>query len=146
MPPTDSRALAWSTPPAALAVCAAGGIVLAVAAVLSNDAAGKLLIGLAALALLIMAGVGLRQRPRLAIEPGTPDPIVVRGVAGAKRFTPQQVVRARIVNYRRLGRKMPMLELDVNDHGEERLLIFGRWDLGAHPQDVFETLQPHLGR
>ncbi|NNH73957.1 PH domain-containing protein [Nocardia uniformis] len=146
MTPTDSRALTWSTPPAALAVCAAGGIVLAVAAVLSKDSAGRLLIGLAALALLVMAGVGLRQRPRLAIEPGTADPIVVRGVSGPKRYTPQQVIRARVVNYRRLGRKMPMLELDVNDDGDERLLIFGRWDLGAHPEDVLESLRTHLAR
>ncbi|MFI6871031.1 PH domain-containing protein [Nocardia sp. NPDC050406] len=146
MTPADARALAWSTPPAALAVCALGGIVLAVAAVLSNDPAGRLLIAFAALALLVMAGVGLRQRPRLAIEPGTAQPIVVRGVAGAKRFGPDEILRARIVNYRRLGRKVPMLELDVNEHGDERLLIFGRWDLGAHPQDVFETLQAYLPR
>lgn len=146
MTPTNSRALAWSTPPAALAVCAVGGIVLAVAAVLSKDSAGRLLIGLAALALLVMAGVGLRQRPRLAIEPGTPDPIVIRGVAGAKRYSPQQVIRARVVNYKRLGRKMPMLELDVDDNGDERLLIFGRWDLGAHPEDVLESLRVHLAR
>lgn len=143
--PADSRALAWSTPPAALAVCALGGIVLAVAAFLSDDPPGRLLIGLAAVALLVMAGVGLRQRPRLAVEPGTPDPVVVRGVAGPKRYTPEQVLRARVVSYRRLGRRMPMLELDVNDGGEERLLIFGRWDLGAAPDEVLETLRTHLG-
>ncbi|WP_328602146.1 PH domain-containing protein [Nocardia terrae] len=145
MTDTSSR-LAWSTPPAALAVCGIGGVVLAVAAFLSNDGPGRLLIGLAALGLLFMTVVGLRQRPRLAVEPGDPVQLVVRGLAGAQRYTPQQILRVRVVNYRRLGRRMPMLELDVDHQGDEKLLIFGRWDLGAHPEDVLEVLRIQLAR
>ncbi|MEC3958026.1 PH domain-containing protein [Nocardia sp. CDC153] len=147
MTETDpSSRLAWSTPPAALAVCGIGGIALAVAAFLSNDGPGRLLIGLAALGLLFLTGMGLRQRPRLSVEPGDPVHIVVRGLAGPQRYTPQQILRVRVVNYRRLGRRMPMLEMDVDHDGDEKLIIFGRWDLGAHPEDVLEVLRIHLSR
>lgn len=141
---TDSR-LAWSTPPAALIACTVGGVVLAVAAVLSHDSAGKVLIGLAALGLLALAGMGFRQRPRLAVEPGTPAPLVIGGLSGPRRYTAQQVLRARVVYYRRLGRKMPMLELDVNHDGDEKLIVFGRWDLGERPEEVLDTLRAHIG-
>ncbi|BAW03295.1 PH domain-containing protein [Nocardia seriolae] len=147
MTSTDpSSRLSWSTPPAALTICGIGGLVLAGATFLSNDGPGRLLIGLAALGLLFLTGVGLRQRPRLAIEPGNPVHVVVRGLAGAQRYTPQQILRVRVVNYRRLGRRMPMLEMDVDHDGDERLIIFGRWDLGAHPEDVLEVLRIHLSR
>lgn len=141
---TDSR-LAWSTPPAALIACAVGGVILAGAAVLTGDGPGKLLIGLAALGLLVLAGMGYRQRPRLSIEPGTPAPLVIGTLAGPRRYTAQQVLRARVVYYRRLGRKMPMLELDVTHDGNEKLIIFGRWDLGERPEEVLDTLRAHIG-
>ncbi|QLY31075.1 PH domain-containing protein [Nocardia huaxiensis] len=142
---TDSVSrLSWSTPPAALVTCAIGGLVLAGAAVLSNEAPARLLIGLAAAGLLAMAGLGLRQRPRLSIEPGDPAQLVVRGLTGPQRYSSRQITRARVVNYRRLGRRMPMLEIDVDNGGEEKLLIFGRWDLGASPDDVLDTLRAHL--
>lgn len=144
--PDPSSPLAWSTPPAALAACAVGGLALVVAAFVTNDAPGRLLIGVAALGLLFLTGMGLRQRPRLAIEPGNPVHIVVRGLTGLQRYTPQQILRVRVVYYRRLGRRMPMLEMDVDHHGEEKLLILGRWDLGAHPEDVLEVLRIHLAR
>lgn len=44
------------------------------------------------------------------------------------------------MSYRRLGRKMPMLEIDVERDGSDRLLIFGRWDLGANPEFVYRDL------
>ncbi|MTE11941.1 PH domain-containing protein [Nocardia aurantiaca] len=147
MTATDpSSRLSWSTPPAALAACGIGGIALAVAAFFSTDGPGRLLIGMAALGLLFLTGMGLRQRPRLAVEPDDPVHIVVRGLAGPQRYTPQQILRVRVVNYRRLGRRMPMLEIDVDHEGEEKLLILGRWDLGAHPEDVLEVLRIHLSR
>ncbi|MGW4241267.1 PH domain-containing protein [Nocardia sp. NPDC004722] len=141
-----SSRLAWSTPMGALVVCGIGGVVLAGAAFLATDGPGRLLIGLAAAGLLFLTVMGLRQRPRLAVEPGDPVHVVVRGLAGPQRYTPEQVLRVRVVNYRRLGRRMPMLEMDVDHHGDEKLLIFGRWDLGAHPEDVLEVLRIHLAR
>ncbi len=51
------------------------------------------------------------------------------------------VMRVRIVAYPRLGRRVPMLEIDVRDpRGDEQLLIFGRWDLGTDPRTVYDAL------
>lgn len=132
--------LAWTTPTPALIAVTGGGIILAVAAVLADDGASRLLIGLAAVGLLVLAGLGFRQRPRLSVVPGADPRMVVRNLLGADEYTRDQIIRARVVSYRRLGRKMPMLEIDVDRHGTERLLIFGRWDLGTRPDDVYDEL------
>ncbi|MFC9893231.1 PH domain-containing protein [Nocardia sp. NPDC127579] len=138
-PPT----LTWATPTPTLIAVTVGGVILTGAAVLSTDGASRLLIGLAATGLLGLALLGFRQRPRLAILPGAHPRLVVRSVFGTAEYTSEQIMRARIVGYRRLGRKLPMLEIDVDDEGSERLLIFGRWDLGTRPEDVFDTLVEH---
>ncbi|WP_319945590.1 PH domain-containing protein [Nocardia macrotermitis] len=135
--------LRWSTPPAALVTAAVGGIVLAVAAIFTGDAPSRLLVGLAALLLLGLSAVGLRQRPRLSIVPGQRPVLVVRGLLGAVEYPRDRILRARVVSFRRLGRKSPNLEIDVEHDGEDRLLIFGRWDLGTHPQDVLDALVEH---
>lgn len=135
--------LQWSTPPLALVTAAVGGIVLAAAAIFTGDAPSRLLVGLAAILLLGLAAVGLRQRPRLTIVPGQRPVLVVRGLLGAVEYPRERILRARVVSFRRLGRKSPNLEIDVEHDGEDRLLIFGRWDLGAHPQDVLDALVAH---
>ncbi|MEV0249802.1 PH domain-containing protein [Nocardia sp. NPDC050712] len=140
--PTEST-LTWATPKPMLIAVTVGGVLLAGAAVLSRDGASRLLIGLAATGLLGLALLGFRQRPRLAIRPGPEPRLLVRSMFGAAEYGRDQIQRARIVSYRRLGRKMPMLEIDVDDAGTERLLIFGRWDLGAGPEDVFDALVEH---
>ncbi len=132
--------LAWTTPTPALVAVTVGGIALAVAAVVTSEAASRLLVGLAAVGLLALAGLGFRQRPRLSVITGAQPRMVVRTLTGADEYAPQQIIRARVVSYRRLGRKMPMLELDVQHNGAERLLIFGRWDLGANPEVVYQDL------
>ncbi|WP_167471278.1 PH domain-containing protein [Nocardia arthritidis] len=132
--------LTWTTPAPALTAVAVGGVCLVVAAILADDGPSRLLIGLAAAGLLGLAGLGFRQRPRFTIVPGAEPKLVVRGLSGPTEYTRDQITRARVVGYRRLGRKMPMLEIDVEHDGAERLLIFGRWDLGANPNDVFESL------
>ncbi|PXX62963.1 PH (Pleckstrin Homology) domain-containing protein [Nocardia tenerifensis] len=136
--------LAWATPTPALIAVTGGGLVLAVAAILANEPASRLLVGLAALGLLALAGLGFRQRPRLAVVPGADPRMVVRTLLGADEYGREQIVRARVVDYRRLGRKMPMLEIDVDHDGTERLLIFGRWDLGTRPDDVYDILVREL--
>ncbi|MEV6556972.1 PH domain-containing protein [Nocardia sp. NPDC051756] len=132
--------LAWTTPTPALVAVTGGGLVLAVAAILAGEAASRLLVGLAAAGLLVLAGLGFRQRPRLSVVPGADPRMVVRTLLGADEYARDQIIRARVVDYRRLGRKMPMLEIDVDHDGAERLLIFGRWDLGTRPDDVYDTL------
>ncbi|WP_433734811.1 PH domain-containing protein [Nocardia sp. CA-129566] len=128
---------------AALIAVTIGGVVLAGAAILAKDGPSRLLIGLAAVGLLALAGLGFRQRPRLSIASGPEPRLVVRALTGSTEYRRDQILRARVVGYRRLGRKNPMLEIDVEHDGDERLLIFGRWDLGTSPDEVFETLVAH---
>ncbi|PSR68101.1 hypothetical protein C8258_12765 [Nocardia sp. MDA0666] len=135
--------LEWSTPAPALAAVSLGGVALAVAAAFASDAPSRLLIGLAAALLLCLAGLGFRQRPRLTVVPGKPAQLVIRGLLGPVGYGPDQILRARVVGFRRLGRSIPNLELDVDHKGEERLVIFGRWDLGTHPQDVLDVMSVH---
>ncbi|MFI2475326.1 PH domain-containing protein [Nocardia xishanensis] len=141
--PSVEPRLAWATPTPALVAVAVGGVILAGAAIAAADAASRLLIGLAAAGLLALAGLGFRQRPRLSIRTGDEPRLVVRGLLGPAEYRPDQIIKARVVSYRRLGRKSPMLEIDVRHEGEERLLIFGRWDLGTSPENVFEALLAH---
>ncbi|WP_187686004.1 PH domain-containing protein [Nocardia wallacei] len=144
MTASDSTSrLTWSTPPAALAVTALGGVALVAAAVFTGDAPSRLLVGIAAVLLLGLTALGLRQRPRLTVVPGTPPALIVRGLLGPVAYPPERILRARVVGFRRLGRKVPNLELDVEHDGHDRLLIFGRWDLGTHPQDVLDAMIVH---
>ncbi len=136
----DEPRMAWTTPTAALVAVTVGGVALAVAAVFSTDAPSRLLVGLAAVGLLALAGLGFRQRPRLSVRSGAQPRLVVRTLTGPDEYTPEQIIRARVVGYRRLGRKTPMLELDVERDGAERLLIFGRWDLGVNPEIVYHEI------
>jgi hypothetical protein len=140
---TEPR-LAWTTPLPALIAAAGGGVVLAVAAVLTTELPGKFMLGVAALVLLGLAALGMRQRPRLSVVPGENPRLVLRTLTGVTEYTRDQILRARVVGYRRLGRKSPMLEIDVDHLGSERLLIFGRWDLGTSPEDVYDAVRTEL--
>lgn len=143
-PESTQPRLAWSTPLPALIAVAVGGVVLAVAALLTTEVPGKILLGVAALVLLFLSVSGVRQRPRLSVVPGAQPRLILRGLTGATEYPRDRIMRARVVGYRRLGRKSPMLEIDVDHLGAERLLIFGRWDLGTDPEDVYETLRSEL--
>ncbi|MCX0270296.1 PH domain-containing protein [Nocardia zapadnayensis] len=143
-PERTEPGLVWTTPLPALIAAAGGGVVLAVAAVLTTELPGKFLLGVAALVLLGLAALGMRQRPRLSVVPGESPRLVLRTLTGVTEYTRDQILRARVVGYRRLGRKSPMLEIDVDHLGSERLLIFGRWDLGTSPEDVYDAVRTEL--
>jgi hypothetical protein len=143
-PERTEPCLAWTTPLPALIAAAGGGVVLAVAAVLTTELPGKFMLGVAALVLLGLAALGMRQRPRLSVVPGENPRLVLRTLTGVTEYTRDQILRARVVGYRRLGRKSPMLEIDVDHLGSERLLIFGRWDLGTSPEDVYDAVRTEL--
>ncbi|MGW6426114.1 PH domain-containing protein [Nocardia sp. NPDC055053] len=130
----------WTTPTAGLVAVSGGGLILVVAAVLAQDGPSRLLVGLAAVAVLGMAVLGLRQRPRLTMVSGPAPRLVVGTLTGPKEYPLDRIDRIRMVSYRRLGRKSAMLEIDVQHAGSERLLIFGRWDLGTNPHDVYDAL------
>lgn len=135
-------ALRWSTPPTAIAALVLGGGALTVAAVaFTTEPAGRFLVGAAALLVLATAALAARQRPRLEVL-GDGSGLACTRVTGRQVFPRAALMRVRIVEYPRFGRRVPMLEIDAHDphSGAERLLIFGRWDLGADPRDVYDAL------
>ncbi|MBV9089050.1 MAG: PH domain-containing protein [Mycobacteriaceae bacterium] len=123
--------------PSATAVVGSGilGALMAFAAVmLVTDAPGRILVGVSGLGLLIFAGFSLRARPRLAI---TPQGLLIRGW-WRTMVLPRPAIRLiRITEFRRLARKVRLLEIDTAD---DRLIVFSRWDLGTNPIDVLDAL------
>ena len=125
----------WAPQPLGIVACALGGLVLAAAAVsLVTDFPGRVLIGLAGLGLLVFAGISWRARPKLAI---TPAGLVVRGWWRTHLLPPADIAAIRITEFRRIGRKTRLLELDTAD---DRLLVLSRWDLGTDPLTVLDAL------
>lgn len=111
-----------------------------------TEPAGRFLLALAVIGLFVMGGLALRQRPRLAvIEDAGTKSIAVQRLRARHEFTREQIDRVRLVRYPRLGRRVPMLEIDIVDRptDTEKLLIFGRWDLGTSPEDVLDVLAVH---
>ncbi|MBC7303369.1 MAG: PH domain-containing protein [Nocardia sp.] len=136
----DVQPVSWSTPLAGLLAVTGGGILLVVVAILAQDGPSRLLLGIAAAAVLAMAVLGIRQRPRLTMIPGSAPRLVVGTLTGPQEYSLDRIDRIRMVAYRRIGRKSAMLEIDVRHDDSERLLIFGRWDLGTNPHDVYDAL------
>jgi hypothetical protein len=102
------------------------------------DPAGRLLAGVAALALLVAAVYGTRARPRLRVDA---DGVTVGGLLRARHHPWPLVQGVRVLRTRRFGRESSLLEIDtVTADGGERLLLFGRLDLGADPEDVVPEL------
>ncbi|MBC3194458.1 PH domain-containing protein [Pseudonocardia sp. C8] len=137
----DGRS-SWSAPAGAvvalwvLALAAAGWLTTLV--VSGGDPAGQLIAGLAALGLALAAASGTRARPRL--EAG-PDGLTVRRLTWTRHAPWARVDDVRVLRTRRFGRESALLELDLRDvDGGERLVILGRPELGADPEDVAEAL------
>ena len=109
---------------------------MAIAAVtVITDPPGRVLAGIAAVGLLTFASFSLRARPKLAI---TSEGLVVRGWARTRTFRPDEIATIRITEFRRLARKVRMLEIEAHDG---RLVVFTRWDLGTDPIGVLDALK-----
>ena len=132
----------WS-PAAGLVACAWVGAVAAIAwcAVLwanGEDPPGRLLAGAAAVGLTVAAVYGTFARPRLRADA---DGLTVAGLTGRRHHPWRQVPGLRVVRVRRWGRESSLLEIDTAaPDGRERLLVFGRLELAADPEDVAEDL------
>ena len=125
----------WAPPAAGIAGCGAAGVLMAIASVtLVTDPPGRILTGIAAAGLILFAGMTWRARPKLAI---TPDGLRVRGWWRTQLLRRTDIKIIRITEFRRIGRKMRLLEIDAVDG---RLLVFSRWDLGTDPLDVLDAL------
>ncbi len=120
---------------AALAVVAAG---LALSVVLL-DAPGRVLVGTAAFLLLLVVTHDVLTRPRLRAGP---DGVEV-GTWTGRRHLPWPLLRVRVRISRRLGVSSRTLELDTaagpDDDGV--LMVLGRRDLGADPEEVARALR-----
>jgi hypothetical protein len=128
----------WSPSSAGIAACGIVGLLMAIACVtVVTDVPGRFLLGLSALGLILFASVSWRARPKLAI---TPDGLRVRGWWRTQLLSPADIKIVRITEFRRIGRKMRLLEIDAVDG---RLLIFSRWDLGTDPLQVLDALTAH---
>lgn len=125
----------WSPPTAGIAASGIGGIILAIVAVsLITDSPGRLLGGVAGVGLLLFAIFSWRARPKLAIENGA---LVHRGWFGTKILPRSEIKVIRITEFRRLARKVRLLEIDT-ESGD--LIVFTRWDLGTDPLHVLDAL------
>lgn len=113
---------------------------------LADDAPGRLLAGIGTVGLVVAALFGSLARPRLRVDD---QGVTIRGVTGVRSWPWRQVRRVRVARHRRLGRDIPMLELDLLDDIEpthpdeaaERLIVLGRLDLDADPHDVLDCIR-----
>jgi hypothetical protein len=125
----------WSPPTAGIAALGIGGLILAAGAVtLITDLPGRVLVGIAACGLIVFASLSWRARPKLAIRN---DVLVARGLVGETELRHADIKLIRITEFRRIGRKTRLLEIDTVD---DRLLVFTRWDLGTDPLHVLDAL------
>ncbi|KBS06119.1 membrane protein [Mycobacterium tuberculosis XTB13-235] len=126
---------AWAPRTSGIAVCGAGGVVMAIASVtLVTDTPGRVLTGVAALGLILFASATWRARPRLAI---TPDGLAIRGWFRTQLLRHSNIKIIRIDEFRRYGRLVRLLEIETVSGG---LLILSRWDLGTDPVEVLDAL------
>jgi hypothetical protein len=125
----------WSPSSPGIAACGIAGIVMAIACVtVVTDPPGRLLAGISAVGLILFASATWRARPKLAI---TTDGLQVRGWWRTQLLRRADIKIIRITEFRRIGRKMRLLEIDAVDG---RLLILSRWDLGTDPLGVLDAL------
>ena len=125
----------WSPPALGIAACGVFGIMLAIGSVtLITDAPGRILVGIAAAGLLVFASLSWRARPKLAISD---DGLLTRGWSRSHVLRHGDIKIIRITEFRRLARKVRLLEIDTTDG---RLLVYTRWDLGTDPLNVLDAL------
>jgi hypothetical protein len=132
----------WSPAPG-LVVCAwlftvAAAVWFVALTATAADPAGRLLAGVAAVGAGIAAAFGTRARPRLRVDA---DGLTVTGMFRTHHHPWPLVREVRVLRMRRLGRQTSLLEVDtVTTDGDERLIVFGRLDLAADPEDVAPQL------
>ena len=125
----------WSPPALGIAACGIFGLILAIGAVtLITDVPGRILVGIAAAGLLVFASLSWRARPKLAISD---DGLLTRGWSRSHVLRHGDIKIIRITEFRRLARKVRLLEIDTTDG---RLLVYTRWDLGTDPLNVLDAL------
>lgn len=147
----DVSAESWSSPkPFAYGLVAGGCALLIGAFVASSDTAGAILMVIAALLLFSFGGSAAIVRPRLRLvhaDGGTT--VTVRTIFGARTYASSDVERIRILEFRRMGRRVAHLEFEFDaepgssptgdDLDDVRIVVLGRWELGADVNEVADA-------
>jgi hypothetical protein len=125
----------WGPPTAGIVGCGLLGLVMALGAVtLVTDVPGRVLVGVAAVGLLVFATLSWRARPKLAI---TEDGLAMQGWTKTSTLRRDQIKLIRITEFRRIARKVRLLEIETS---ADQLIVLTRWDLGTDPLDVLDAL------
>jgi hypothetical protein len=125
----------WSPKIGAVAGLGIVGILMAIGCVtVVTDPPGRFLTGIAAAGLLAFAFGSWRARPKLAIDG---DALVYRGWFGSQTLPRADIALIRITEFRRIGRKTRLLEIET---AADRLIVLSRWDLGTDPMSVLDAL------
>ncbi|WP_026256569.1 PH domain-containing protein [Mycobacterium sp. 155] len=126
----------WSPSTLGILACGITGLVMATGAVtLITDSPGRVLAGVAGVGLITFASFSWRARPKLAI---TGEGLAIGGWWRTRTLRRNDIRSIRITEFRRIGRKVRLLEVDTVD---DRLTVFTRWDLGTDPLDVLDALK-----
>jgi len=140
--PVDNSARSWGPPLGLLITGWVVVVAVVVLTVLADDATGRLFGVVTALVVAAVSAFYSVARPRLTVDA---NGVTVRGLR-ARRWPWSRVHRIRVRRYRRLARETALLELDaVDDAGAEELVVLGRLDLGAHPDEVLAVIQSVRG-
>ena len=126
----------WGVPVTLPVVKLAGAVLLVAAGLLfgDGDTVRPAVATLAAFGLAAWALRDLVAPVRLSLEPG--GIAVIDGFAGRRRLDWTEIERIAVDTRPRLGLRTEILEIDTG----EALHLFGRYDLGAMPEDVAARL------
>ncbi len=136
LPVAPQAVRTWAPQPAMVAVAWVLAAAAAGWAAFSDDPPGRVLLGAVALLLAAAALFATVARPRLTADHRG---VSVRGFTGTRSWTWAEV-NVRVVRTRRLGRETSTLEVDAENAEPPALVVLGRLDLGADPEDVVEAL------
>lgn len=123
----------WHPRPVETGAAAAGAVVALLLALVTTDPSGRVLFGVAAAGLAVLAGADLLLRPRLSADPAG---LRVRTLTARHRLPWSAVERIDIDERERYGLTARTLELEADGH----LIVLGRRSLGADPRDVADDL------
>lgn len=148
---TEVTATSWSSQRTFAYGLVAGGFALLIGAIVSaSDVAGAILMVIAALLLFSFGGSAAVVRPRLRLvqSDGTAT-VTVRTIFGARTYAASDVERIRILEFRRMGRRVAHLEFEFVaepgaasvDDDDVRIVVLGRWELGADVIEVADTFE-----
>ena len=122
----------WAPRPAETALAAAGGLV-ALLLVVVADSAGRVLLGIAAAGLFLLAASDLLVRPRLAADARG---LRLRTLSVRRDLPWSQIERVLVDERKRYGLTARTLEVEAGD----TLVVLGRRSLGADVREVANAI------